>query len=333
MLQTPPNVSCSIHARIRETVRAEVHDDVHQLTFRAMSTPARICFRQDNPAVAADFQREVVEWVANFESRYSRFIPQSIIGQINAAAGDGVWHDIDEQDRELFDLCDQMHSFTRGVFDPAALPLLRLWDWKANPPRVPDSQAIDAARAVSGWDKVRRCRGQIQLPLRGMGIDLGGIGKEYAVDCVLNMARQRGMSNVLVDIGQDVRVCGKAPGKDAWYIGLEEPDQPGNCWTCLRLSDHAVATSGDYLRCFTQGERRFGHILDPRTGEPVNNRCQAATVIAPTCLLAGIFSTVAFILGPIEGLKLIQHYHGAEACITTADARHQTRRFSYYVPA
>ena len=166
-----------------------------------------------------------------------------------------------------------------------------------------------------------------------MGIDLGGIGKEYAVDHVLNMARDRGMNDVLVDIGQDLRVCGRSPGKDAWYIGLEEPDQPGHCWTCVRVTDHAIATSGDYFRSFVRDGRRYGHILDPRNGEPVSNGCQAVTVIAPTCVMAGILSTAAFVLGPSAGLELIKYHGGAEACITTDSARHQTRRFSYYIPA
>jgi thiamine biosynthesis lipoprotein len=166
-----------------------------------------------------------------------------------------------------------------------------------------------------------------------MGIDLGGIGKEYAVDQLIFMARQRDIHDVLVDIGQDIRVRGRPPGKDAWYIGLEEPEKAGGrCWAAVKLTDHAVATSGDYVRSFIHDGRRFGHILDPRTGIPVNNGCQAVSVVAPSCVLAGILSTAAFILGPVEGLQLIQQHGSAEACITTESARIQTRRFSDYVP-
>jgi thiamine biosynthesis lipoprotein len=305
----------------------------HTLTFRAMSTPVRICFSHDMPALAADFQRQLVQWIACFEARYSRFIAESIVGQINAGAG-GDWMEVDEETGQLLSLCDEMYSLTGGVFDAAALPLLRLWDWKASPPRVPDAGAISAARQLTGWEKIHRRPRAIRLPTAGMGIDLGGIGKEYAVDCVLRMARERGITNVLIDIGQDLRVCGHGPQKDAWYIGLEEPDRPGHCWTCVRLTDHAVATSGDYFRSFTHEGRRYGHILDPRSGQPVSNGCQAVTVIAPTCALAGILSTAAFILGPVQGLDLIQRHGGSvEACITTESARHQTRRFSNYVPA
>jgi thiamine biosynthesis lipoprotein len=166
-----------------------------------------------------------------------------------------------------------------------------------------------------------------------MGIDLGGIGKEFAVDQLVSMAREHGISDVMIDIGQDIRVTGHSPGKDAWYIGLEEPDRPGECWTAVRLTDQAVATSGDYFRSFTIDDRRYGHILDPRTGLPVRNSCQAVSVIAPNCVMAGILSTAAFILGAEEGLKLIREQRSAEACITTEYARHQSRRFSSYVPA
>ena len=331
MIETPRKIVESVTARVRQTVRTESVGVYHQLTFAAMNTPVRLCFSHLNPSAAADFQRAVIECISCFEARYSRFISQSIIGQINAGAG-GDWMEVDDETDEILSLCDQMYRLTGGVFDAAALPLLRLWDWKATPPRVPDPDAAAAARRLSGWDKILRGQHVIQLPLRGMGIDLGGIGKEYAVDRVTNMAKERGIANVLVDIGQDVRVAGHGPQKDGWYIGLEEAEQPGHCWTCVRLTDHAVATSGDYFRSFNHGGRRYGHIVHPRTGEPVNNGCRAVTVIASTCLLAGILSTAAFTLGPVDGLELIGRHGGAEGCITTGSARHQTLRFNQYVP-
>jgi len=247
--------------------------------------------------------------------------------------GGGDWLELDEDaDRLLVDVRRNALPHAR-VFDPAALPLLRIWDWKADPPRIPDESAIRAALEVSGWEKVQRRPRAIRLPIAGMGIDLGGIGKDSPSINLFPWRRDFGVSNLMIDIGQDIRVTGHSPGKDAWYIGLEEPDRPGACWTAVRLTDHAVATSGDYFRSFTLDGRRYGHILDPRTGMPVSNNCQAVNVIAPSCVLAGILSTAGFILGAKEGLELIRQQRGAEACITTEDARHQTRRFSSYVPA
>jgi thiamine biosynthesis lipoprotein len=333
MVRAPEQLLRTVANRIRETVQIQSRGNYHYLTFRAMSTPVRICFSHEQVSLVADFHRAAVEWIAHFEARYSRFIPKSIIGQLNAGAA-ADWMDVDEQTEALLDLCNEMYRMTAGVFDPTSLPLLRLWDWKAVPPRVPDADATAAARRLVGWGKVERRAGAIRFGLPGMGLDLGGIGKEYAVDQVVRLARERMIANVMVDIGQDIRVVGHGPDKDAWYIGLEEPDQPGKCWSCVRLTDQAVATSGDYFRSFTHEGRRYGHILDVRTGEPVSNGCQAVTVVAPTCVKAGILSTAAFILGPRDGLEMIQrHAVGVEACITTDSARHQTRRFSEYVPA
>jgi thiamine biosynthesis lipoprotein len=298
-----------------------------------MSTPVNLVFATPATTVAQELGKAALDWIADFEARYSRFLPDSIVGQVNARAGTDDWIDLDEDADRLLTLCDRMHRLTRGAFDAAALPLLRIWDWKADPPRVPGESDVRAALALSGWDKLQRRPRAVRLPTAGMGIDLGGIGKEFAVDHLVSMAQTFGIPDVMIDIGQDIRVTGRPPGKDAWYIGLEEPDRPGECWTAVRLTAQAVATSGDYFRSFTLDGRRYGHILDPRTGLPVGNGCQAVSVIASDCVTAGILSTAAFILGPEEGLELVRQQPGAEACVTTEHARHQTRRFSSYVPA
>jgi FAD:protein FMN transferase len=332
MIQPPVSLISLVSARVRDSVQIEARGDFYRLTCRAMSTPVNIAFAAPSVAVARDVQRVTIDWLGGFEARYSRFLPESIVGQINARSG-GDWAEIDEDADRLLSMCDQMHCLTRGAFDAAALPLLRIWDWKADPPRIPDESAIRAAREISGWEKVQRRPRGIRLPTAGMGIDLGGIGKEFAVDQLVTLVRAFEISDVMIDIGQDIRVSGHPPGRDAWYIGLEEPDRPGECWTAVRLTDHAVASSGDYFRSFTHDGRRYGHILDPRTGVPVRNSCQAVSVVAPNCVLAGILSTAGFILGAEAGLELIRGRPDAQACITTEAARHQTRKFSSYVPA
>jgi thiamine biosynthesis lipoprotein len=332
MIEVPPSLILMVSERVRDSMQVEVRGDVYRVGCRAMSTPVNLAFATSAKGVGEDFARAATDWIARFEARYSRFLPESIVGQINARGG-GDWLEIDEETDRLLSICAEMHCLTRGVFDAAALPLLRIWDWKADPPRVPSEFEILAAREVSGWNKVRRRRRAVRLPMAGMGIDLGGIGKEFAVDQLVAMARAFGISDVMIDIGQDIRVSGRPPGKDGWYIGLEEPERPGECWTAVRLTDRAVATSGDYFRSFKIGARRYGHILDPRTGLPVSNGCHTVSVIAPNCVMAGILSTAAFILGAEEGLQLIREQDGVEGCITTEQARHQTRKFSSYVPA
>lgn len=326
MVLTPDH----IRERIWQSVRETTGEGCTKLDFHAMGTHCAITFASPTPAVAKEFKRATLHWVANFESKYSRFIPSSLVGQINAAAGQD-WVAIDAETERLFTLCGELFTLTHGAFDPTALPLLQLWNWKAQPPVVPTAAAIQTTLALTGWDKVQRQPGAIRLPHAGMGLDLGGIGKEYAVDCAVQLALQHGIPNVLVDFGHDVHGRGHPPQRATWHIGLEDPKHPGTCWTGVAACDLAVATSGDYLRRFEINGRRYGHILDPRSGYPVSNDCESVTILAPSCTVAGALSTTAFILGEEAGLRLIESYPQAEGCLITRTTHHETRRFHAYI--
>lgn len=320
----------SVLERIRRSAQRSAKGGTHELTFHAMGTQCRVKFRTTRVADAAAFQNELLCWVASFEATYSRFLPDSLISRINAKAGVD-WVEIDPETERLFDLCSQLVFNTRGAFDPTALPLIRLWNWKAEHPVIPNAADIKATQQLVGWSRVQRKPGAVFLPQAGMCIDLGGIGKEFAVDCVLTLALEQGIQNILVDFGQDVRVHGQPVDKPAWHIGLQDPKNPARCWCGLAVKNHAVATSGDYLRSFTLNGTRYGHIIDPRTGYPVSNGCLAVSVLAPTCTVAGIFSTTAFILGPQEGISFISNFPGAEGCVVTERGTFTTRRFQNYV--
>ncbi len=318
-------------ARISQSIQTTVESGLQRIAFRAMGTACQVKVHGVPVSTARDFQNELIQWVAQFEARYSRFIPDSLIGKINAAAGEH-WVETDPETDRLFTLCQELFFFTRGSFDPTALPLIQLWDWKKRPAAVPAAKDIQAALALVGWNKIERRPGGIFLPQRGMGLDLGGIGKEYAVDRVMNLAQQRGIQNVLVDFGQDVRVLGRGLDKEFWTIGLDDATNTGKCWVGAALTNHAVATSGDYLRHFEVNGVRYGHILDPRTGYPALNDCRAASVIAPSCTIAGLLSTSACILGAKEGMELIELHPAAAGAITTPSTKIHSRRFHEYIP-
>jgi thiamine biosynthesis lipoprotein len=304
---------------------------IRRLSFRAMATECVVQFTAPGgEAQAAGFCAAAEAWVRDFEARYSRFLPDSIVSRINDAAGRD-WVAIDPETEGLLRMCGTLHFMTRGILDPTTLPLLRIWNWKADPPAVPGAAAIAAARGLVGWPKVRLEPGRVFLPERGMALDFGGFGKEYAVDRVSMLAREHGIADSLVDFGHDLRASGKPPGRPAWHVGLEDPSNPGRTWASVGLATQAIASSGDYIRFFTAGGRRYGHIIDPRTGWPVSNGCTQATVIANTCLEAGMLSTAAFIAGTQLGLELIRSCRGAEGVILREGERAQTRGFGDYV--
>ena len=164
-----------------------------------------------------------------------------------------------------------------------------------------------------------------------MAIDLGGMGKEYAVDKSVELAAELGIRDILVDYGHDVRVAGEPPEHGPWRIGLEDPRDAGRCWAGVAVRERAVCSSGNYLRHFVIDGRSYGHILDPRTGAPVANGTVSTTVIAPSCTEAGILATASFIAGGAAGAELIASCHQAEGCIWTEQGILQTRRFNEYL--
>ncbi len=325
-LLAPPPVS-EVLTRIRGTARLESVGAVSELTFQAMGTRCRVSFA--DPGSARPVADAVLGWIATFEARYSRFLPTSWISQINAHSGGG-WIALDPEASQLLALCGQLVYLSRGLLDPSALPLVRIWDWKSA--RIPSDAEIADARTRVGWTRIQLAPGRIRLPMSGMAIDLGGVGKEFAVDQVILLLASLGVSSALVDFGADIRVLGlPTDGRPAWKIGLEDPKSPGQPWNHLILREGAVATSGDYLRGFTQGGRRFGHILDPRTGRPVDNGVLAASVMAPSCTQAGMLSTALCVLGPDEGRRLLAATPGVEGCILTSQGIVTSPRFYEHV--
>ena len=303
---------------------------LRKLAFPALGT---MCEVQDaapgGDAQAAGFERAAIAWVNRFEATYSRFRPESVVSRINAAAG-RAWIDIDAEMEGLLQLCDTLHFMTQGVLDPTMLPLIKLWNYKAETPRIPSAAEIAEARARVGWKKVQRAPGKVFLPEPGMALDFGGFGKEYAVDVTAQIAGDHGITSALVDFGHDLRAVGAPPDRPAWHIGLEDPQKPGTASSSIAVVGKGVASSGDYIRRFVVEGKRYGHIIDPRSGWPVANGCTQATVVASSCLQAGVLSTTAFVLGVPKGVEFVQGCPGAEGLLLTERTRAQTRGFFNY---
>ena len=287
---------------------------VRDLKFRALGTECNIKIRLISERQSLKFAADALEWIKNFEEKYSRYLDNSLISTINSAAGQS-WIEIDEDAERLLNVADEVFRKSDGILDATMLPLARVWDWKKIHDQLPEEEEIQTALELTGWDKVQRKPGSVLLPEKGMGIDFGGFGKELAVDALIEISRRHHIEDILIDLGRDICASGGNGEHEFWHIGIEDGKDPGNCLASLAISDRAVSSSGTYARHFMHDEKRYGHIIDPRTGWPSSNGIHSVTVIAKSCLEAGIHSTVCYILGVNEGLNFSSKTHDIDVCI------------------
>ena len=195
-----------------------------------------------------------------------------------------------------------MHAQSGGRFDLTSGVLRRAWDFKVQ--RVPSQQQIAALLPLIGWPKVEWRGGRVRLPQSGMEIDFGGIGKEYAADRAGKVLIERGAVHGLVNLGGDVRVIG-APEGGPWRIAVQDPrGAPGETLARLDVSNGALATSGDYERYIIVNGRRYCHVMDPRTGWPVD-AWRSVSVVAPLAVAAGACATLTMLHPVDEGLAFL----------------------------
>ena len=209
-------------------------------------------------------------------------------------------------------------ALTAGAFDITIAPLLNLYrssfaDTGGAPPREEARRAL----ALVGFQHVRASDREITFEKAGMAVTLDGIAKGYIVDRAVEVLRKRGATRVLVNAGGDSASAGEALGGGAWRIGLQDPRVPDGSLGVVRLQGESVATSGDYMQYLT-ADMSLHHILDPRTGwSPTHT--SGVSVVAPSAMAADALSTATLVLGPREGMELLDRLDGIEGMIVTKD--------------
>jgi len=204
---------------------------------------------------------------------------------------------------------------TSGAFDPTVLPLLTAAGFRSAPAGTPDQ--IAAARELVNHRNVKLEGETIGLERTGMGIDLGGIAKGYAVDRAASILRDKwGIANAIVDAGGDLYIIGKPEDAAGWTIGVKHPSAPGMCAT-FEVSDVAVATTGNYNTQLENAGQTYGDKFDPMTGEAVDSWL-STTVCAATCMDADAAAVATFIAGRNRALDLTSN--GMSVLNLSADA-------------
>ena len=209
-----------------------------------------------------------------------------------------------------------------GAFDLTIEPVSALWDFKADKPTVPSSDAIAQAVSHVDYTKVDIQDNTVTLEDPEAGIDLGAIAKGYIADQVKTYLKKQGIKHAIINLGGNVDVIGTKPDGSKYNIGIQKPfDESGKAITSVQLKDQTVVTSGIYERYFKKNGKLYHHILDPRTGYPCENNLYSVSIITDSSTKADALSTTCFLLGYEKGMELIQSMDGVEAIFITDDEK------------
>ena len=250
----------------------------------------------------------------------SDYDPASELSQLSKTAGSGRWVSVSDDLWAVLTRSDRLAVETDGAFDVTIGPLTRLWRWASRRGVMPLPDRISHARTAVGYRLMafdHRAR-RVRLTSSGMRLDLGAIGKGFAADEALAVLSRAGVRSALVDAGGDIVASGAPPGTSGWRVAIPAVEAGAVVTQAVRLTDGAVATSGDEYRYVEVAGVRYSHILDPATGLGLIVR-RIATVLAPTGADADALASAVTVLGPLKGIALLEGKPGVSGRVLEQD--------------
>ncbi len=279
------------------------------LTGRAMGTSWSVKFRQpDLPLDQEAVFHEVAARLEELEQIFSTHRPQSHLSHFNAQAVTD-WVPVPAEMAQVAAESQRLSVLTRGAYDVTVLPLIDLWGFgaRSRAGSIPAAADIAAARQLVDWRQleVRLNPPALRKAAPHVAADFSSMSKGFAVDAISRHLAALGAPDHLVQVGGDVRAGGAGAGRTGWAIAIEQPLEDDRGIACvLSLAELAVSTSGDYRNFFHVGRQRYGHIIDPRTGQPPRGELASVSVVHASCMLSSSLATALFVLGAEEGMRL-----------------------------
>ncbi len=250
------------------------------------------------------------------ESEISRFNAISRADEKFAASKDFL---------EVLRVSRQLYDITQGAWDGTVKPILELWGFgnTSKKREIPPEAEIHRLLSRVGFHHIDISPdGALIKRQATVSLDLGSIAKGYGVDQVASVIRKSGIRDFLVEIGGEVFASGLRKDGTPWRVGVNRPAEdagPAEVYSALTLTNQAMATSGDYRNFFTVGAVRYSHVIDPRTGHPVNNGVVSVSVIADSCTVADGLATAVMVMGHEKGLALAEKLNRVECMIVVRE--------------
>jgi len=273
-----------------------IHQDYSKIAFSAMVSPCEVLVRNLDKKFCHTIAKIITAETKRIESKFSRYAKGNLVHRMNHSNDQSVSIDTEtfnllEYARNLFELSDGLFDITSGV-------LREIWHFIPNskPPTVDEVKKI--LKRI-GFDSLHYDQQVFSMP-KNMQIDFGGIGKEYAVDQVSKMVKEKCQAknaSYLVNFGGDLSAIKFQKNDPNWIVGVESANDDDQTASVIKISHGSVATSGNTRRFFEHQGKRYGHLLNPKTGFPIEGAPRSITVFADNCVLAGSFSSLAMLKG------------------------------------
>jgi thiamine biosynthesis lipoprotein len=262
--------------------------------FAVMASPCELLIETQDPLFANHLTSLAYKASQRIEQKFSRYLPNNLMANINHSMGKSVA--IDDETFRLLEFANSCFELSDGMFDITSGVLRKAWKFDGSD-NLPTPDAVKVLMPHIGWRKVKYTQSSIILA-KGMELDFGGIGKEYAVDCVAKLcAESAPTTSIVVNFGGDIQMTRPRHNKKPWHIGIENPEDENSTTKVLKIISGGLATSGDARRYLLNGGKRYSHILNPETGYPIENAARSVTVAAPHCIQAGLLATLALLKG------------------------------------
>ena len=289
-------------------IPARADSDVPALSGPTMGTRYTVRISSPPRGVSLPKLRYQIERVLeSTDSLMSTYRPESEISRLNRDAGTG-WVDVSEHTARVLGSALRIQQLSEGAFNPGLGNLVSQWGFGPVSSLLAASAAVSPASSHSNpGDQEFKLSGQrIMKSGFGIALDLNGIAKGDAVDRVVRLLEETGIGDYLVEIGGEVRARGKGPGGDGWKVGVQGP--VGDVVAVLGVDDMAVATSGDHVHYYEVGGRRISHLMDPRSGKPVEDPLSLVCVARESAMEADAWSTALMVMGLEKGRAFAREF-------------------------
>ncbi len=312
-------------------------DPVVHLTGATMGTQYNVKYLVSHAISSEKLQTEIDDLLILINKQMSTYDPSSELSRFNQSRSEDPFP-LSQGTLDVMHEAVRIGQLSDGILDVTVGPLVNLWGFgpNARPVKVPSVELIKSTQSRIGLDKLLLLSGAAQKLDPELYVDLSTIAKGYGVDEVADLLESHDITNYLVEIGGEMRISGHKENQQPWRVAVEKPVTSERAvQRILTIGNNAIATSGDYRNFYEENGVRYSHLINPKTGYPIQHNLVAVTVVHPSCMIADGLATAINVMGVEKGLEFASNLNIAALLISSENGEfkeYNTAEFETYLP-